>query len=68
MLRNGEEVNAGVKAGRRVPKSLAGEKRIQDPSVLYMAFTIKEDPGEEYNRIRLRTSKGQYKPVVGHED
>jgi hypothetical protein len=59
MLRSGEEVNAGAEAERRVPKSLASEKRIQDPSVLYVAFTSKEDPGkEQYCRIRLRASKG----------
>lgn len=57
MLQNNERVNAGAKAGRRVPKSLTGEKRIQDPPVLYVAFASKKDPGIEYYKIRPRARK-----------
>lgn len=48
-----------AQAERRVPKSLASEKRVQDPSVLYVNFAGKEDPGKEYYRICLRGSRRQ---------
>lgn len=59
MLQNDERVDAGAKAGRRVPKSLTGEKRVQDPSVLHVAFASKKDPGREYYKICLRARKGR---------
>lgn len=46
MLRSDEKANAGAGVGKRVPKSLTGKKRVQDPSVVHVAFTGKEDPGK----------------------
>ena len=48
---------ARTRSGRRVPEGLASEKRVQDPSVLYVNFTSEEDPEIKICSIRSRTSK-----------